>query len=295
MVGLIDSLMENYYIPPVIFNMIRVQDHNGNTIFKRICVDGKQRLSSIKAFMEGRIGCHDSRHKTWFYTGSRRKTLPENVKDEFRRKEIVCYEIMDLSSTQEQDLFSRVQLGVQLTPAEKLRAQTGKWQGLAKEFERDFSSVLELCRTQRARGFQNILTCFAMILECQNSAKNEPSFKSGFQVLKRFESDSRSLKPATEKHLRRVFMIFQELIGRYATVFVDMSRKRTAKTTIAPMELIATSVLISQWADTRNHFLLSNDIRNMRKYVRSFTPDVFTNSTTWKHFWDYIENLESHR
>jgi len=153
MSGLIDSLIENYYVPPVIFNLERVAGPNGTTIFKRICVDGKQRLTSIKEFMEGKIGCHDSHNQTWYYcypTDAKgninhrsRRILPESVKEEFRLKELICYELLDLSRSQEEDLFSRVQLGVQLTVAEKLRATAGTWHELVKVFETKFSSVVE--------------------------------------------------------------------------------------------------------------------------------------------------------
>ncbi|KAK5186620.1 hypothetical protein LTR16_009644, partial [Cryomyces antarcticus] len=46
MVGLIDSLMENFYIPPIIFNRQEVKADDGTIRHKRVCVDGKQRLTS---------------------------------------------------------------------------------------------------------------------------------------------------------------------------------------------------------------------------------------------------------
>jgi hypothetical protein len=153
MEGLIESLMENYYVPPIIFNQERVAGLNGQVHYKRICVDGKQRLSSIKAFMEGDIGCSDGNNTKWYYctgldksgkviTKSRRKILPENIKNEFKRKTIMCYEFLDLSRSQEEELFGRVQLGMQLSLAERLRATTGSWQLLAKDFEKEFGDVL---------------------------------------------------------------------------------------------------------------------------------------------------------
>lgn len=56
---------ENYYLPPVIFNRQIARDADGNGRIKRVCVDGKQRLSSVRAFMEGKIGCHDKRGGMW--------------------------------------------------------------------------------------------------------------------------------------------------------------------------------------------------------------------------------------
>jgi Protein of unknown function DUF262 len=47
--GLIDSIFRNFYIPPVIFAVEK--DEDGKEL--RVCVDGKQRLTSISKFMDG--------------------------------------------------------------------------------------------------------------------------------------------------------------------------------------------------------------------------------------------------
>lgn len=67
MTGLINSLMENFYIPPIILNKKshtvpanRPQD----TVL--VCVDGKQRLSSVRAFVQGLIPCHDHNDEKWY-------------------------------------------------------------------------------------------------------------------------------------------------------------------------------------------------------------------------------------
>lgn len=48
---IIDSLYHNFYIPPVIFAVMR--DEDGEEV--RICVDGKQRLTSIVKFLDGHV------------------------------------------------------------------------------------------------------------------------------------------------------------------------------------------------------------------------------------------------
>ena len=61
-----------YYIPPVIFNLQDrvVKQANGKkkVVPHRICVDGKQRLTSIFKFMSGEISFSDSAHpqKKWY-------------------------------------------------------------------------------------------------------------------------------------------------------------------------------------------------------------------------------------
>ncbi len=72
---------------------------------------------------------------------SSHRILPKTVKEEFLRKELTCYEFSDITQEQEEDLFQRVQKGVQLTPAEKLRATRGPWQSFAIMYEHDFEAV----------------------------------------------------------------------------------------------------------------------------------------------------------
>lgn len=71
-----------------------------------------------------------------------RRILPEKIKEEFRNKQLVCYEFMTLTDAQERDLFQRVQKGVQLTKAEQFRATRGEWQSFAEMYERDFPKVV---------------------------------------------------------------------------------------------------------------------------------------------------------
>jgi uncharacterized protein with ParB-like and HNH nuclease domain len=56
--------LEGFFIPPVIFNVVRqyTVDDDGNSVRRnfRVCVDGKQRLSSIVKFMNGEVPVTDS-------------------------------------------------------------------------------------------------------------------------------------------------------------------------------------------------------------------------------------------
>ncbi|KAI0314934.1 hypothetical protein OF83DRAFT_1085318 [Amylostereum chailletii] len=55
-IGLIDSLIRNYYIPPVIFAVKTAEDGSET----RVCIDGKQRLTSVQKFIDGLIPHRDS-------------------------------------------------------------------------------------------------------------------------------------------------------------------------------------------------------------------------------------------
>jgi len=66
------SFTENFYVPPVIFNVQAIKAEDGTERWRRTCVDGKQRLTSIRDFMKGRIPCHDRRGATWYALLQRR-------------------------------------------------------------------------------------------------------------------------------------------------------------------------------------------------------------------------------
>lgn len=79
----------------------------------------------------------------------------------------MTFEYNHLSPEQEEDLFARVQMGVQLKVVEKLRASTGPWQDLARLFVEDFHTVFTLIKDRaRSKDFQVALPCFRQIVEC---------------------------------------------------------------------------------------------------------------------------------
>jgi hypothetical protein len=66
MTGLINSLMENYYIPPIILNKKEaVAQSRDLKEAVHVCVDGKQRLSSVRAFVKGMVPAHDHLGVKW--------------------------------------------------------------------------------------------------------------------------------------------------------------------------------------------------------------------------------------
>ncbi|KAF8209642.1 hypothetical protein K438DRAFT_1811449 [Mycena galopus ATCC 62051] len=114
-IGLIESIMRNHYIPPIVF---AVEDFEDGTI-KQTCIDGKQRLTSIHRFMKGLIPyqhlgapgklrwyCDNPDHRT-----SAPKTLlePRN-RDLFNSKAIVCIEYHQLDNAAQRDIHRRLNL-----------------------------------------------------------------------------------------------------------------------------------------------------------------------------------------
>jgi len=217
------------------------------------------------------------------------------VKREFREKEFVCYEFIDLTPVQEEDLFARVQMGMSLTPAEKLRATNGPWQDFTRLFEEDFRDVLNLSETGRSAGFRHLLACFSMILEVEHPSKGDgkPTLKQSPKDLEKLTKNVGALDDATKSHLARVFTTFKELVEEDPQTFKDNGYRNVK--TFAPVEMVAVAILISMYGDTRNHQLLLGDIRDMRTTLRQNLQDLRLNSTTWNVVWEYLERLEQFR
>ncbi|KAF2092490.1 hypothetical protein NA57DRAFT_9566, partial [Rhizodiscina lignyota] len=305
MVGLINSILEDYYIPPIIFNRQKVTLEDGTSRWKRVCVDGKQRLSSVRAFIQGKIPVKDRKGVSWYLAlpssaadidkVKHRKVLSDKNREDFRNKEFVCYEFNDLAPDQEEDLFARVQKGVQLTPAEKLRATTGLWQDFARTFEEDFRTVINLTDTKRSSGFRLLLFCFAQIVECQKFSSDKssrstgkPLFRCSVPGLNQFINDTSAFTDATKSHLARVFNTFTELLVQDPQAFQGHAFARSKR--FAPIEVVAVSALISRHSLRKTHVELLSDIRRMRTMIRGKFMDVMMNPPTWAQFWGFIED-----
>ncbi|KAK1227752.1 hypothetical protein PQX77_009223 [Marasmius sp. AFHP31] len=127
---LIDSIFNNYYVPPIIFS---VRKHENGIDEMRVCIDGKQRLTAILLFLEGTIPYRDkaSGRQLWFRHNpdlpwppcrGKKYLLPRNMTRSLENSSLVCVEYEEVAYQEERDIFKRVQLGVPLTGAEKLQA-----------------------------------------------------------------------------------------------------------------------------------------------------------------------------
>ncbi|KAJ4329575.1 hypothetical protein N0V87_010738 [Didymella glomerata] len=303
MTGLINSLMEKFYIPPIILNKKpRPNPDTSGPQEVYVCVDGKQRLSSVLAFIKGMIPCHDRNGEKWYFSeiegGKRRRILSEQQQREFLHKDFVTFEYNNLSPEQEEDLFARVQMGVQLNLAEKMRASTGPWQELARLFVDNFPTVFELIKDRaRSKDFQLALSCFSQIVECMHptAANGVPILKTNHTHLPKLLSNKGAVDDALKSHLASVWNTFQDLIDADPDTFTNANKYLRGVQTFAPVEMVAVAVLISMHSETRNNRLLLGDIQAMRTAVRESFVDLRMNATVWKWYWDYIENLEAIR
>lgn len=142
--SLIDSIFKNKWVPTLLFSERRTQvpvkakDEGSNSTgdFKTkktwVCMDGKQRLTSIKLFINGQIPWIRQPGKSWYFKQSNppspsRLILPEELKETFLSRGITTALYLGLDEMQERDIFRLVQEGKPLTIGEKMAAGTGPW------------------------------------------------------------------------------------------------------------------------------------------------------------------------
>lgn len=120
--ALIESVLHNIDIPKFILSMRR-----GSAI--KVCMDGKQRLTTLRRFMDGEFAFKDlDTGQRWWYCAnsdakrSTRLVLDEETKCRFDNMQLTVVYYDDITIDQERDVFGRVQDGVSLTPAERMRA-----------------------------------------------------------------------------------------------------------------------------------------------------------------------------
>jgi hypothetical protein len=297
---------ENFYIPPIILNKkprpTAAAAAPGHTL---VCVDGKQRLSSVKAFTKGIIPCNDHHGEKWWFAvthdtpgGRNKRVLSEKDRKAFLRKEFVTFEYADLSQEQEEDLFARVQMGVQLTLAEKMRASTGPWQELARCYVDDYPIIYSLLKDRaRAKDFQMTLSCFSQIIEVQHptAPNGVPMLRTNHTHLPKLLENKSAVDDGIKSHLASVWNTFQDLIELDPNTFTNADKQLRGVQTFAPVEMVGVTILISVYSESRNNRLLIGDIKMLRKALRENFADLRLNIPVWKFIWDFIDKLEQIR
>ncbi|KAI0728951.1 hypothetical protein C8Q72DRAFT_959657 [Fomitopsis betulina] len=260
--GLIDSILRNYYIPPVIFAVTARED--GSEL--RTCIDGKQRLTSIARKTNTRYWYTQNAGK-----GPRRKILPRQYQQAFANKQITCVEYETLSNDQEREIFQRVQLGVALTPAERLQALTGTRPTLVRQIQQKilgdngFGSDLEWANG-RGRDFQ----CLASIVYL---IEQETDTFPGVSVLERWLTSINALPVKFEHNIMETFTIWVNLVRDKA---YNMPFSKPTK--VSPIEFTLIGLLIHKHKTSLSPMQLSNAIWAMRADVRKVHVDIRANT-----------------
>lgn len=325
---LITSVLMGYFIPPIVLNVQtvikKVKDGRKEVKHMRICVDGKQRLTSLFKFMSGEIGFLDNSHppKKWYYCHptingvltptSSRNICPDGLKKFFDEKVFCCYEYDHLTQETEETMFQLVQRGIALSPAEKMRAMSTEWARFTRIYEDDYAMVVNLSKQSRASGFRLILTIFTMIQEVLSGSTNGrrkrtvPSLQASPQALMRVLEDPEPISMGLKLAFKDVFDRFESLIKLSSTKLPDDQYELQKNSvfdpapeflkeadvnhvrTFSPLELVATGILISYHKDRRSDDALLSDIKSLRRFLRLKHKDLRVNAQCWATAWEFI-------
>ncbi|KAI0776998.1 hypothetical protein BD413DRAFT_524648 [Trametes elegans] len=288
-IGLIDSIFRNFYVPPVIF-VVHTMDDGAE---RRVCVDGKQRLTSIYRFISGEIPHKDA------FTGekfvfrndmgnSKAQILPERYRKLFLNKQIVCMEYQEITPENEREIFQRVQLGMALTPAERLQAvnsplsrfirellDTYIVDGLANDIEWD---------TSRANDFRGIASAVYSMSRWPHLTTS-PSLPA----IEKWLHDPEDLDEDFKQDVMNTFQIFCNLAkdNKLRQCFWLSGIKK-----VAPVEVLSTCLLIHSFKRKMTMAQLSEAIGLMRQDIRKVEKDVRQNSRTMKQVLAFLKALK---
>jgi len=145
--SLIDSILKNKWVPTLLFSeRPACVDRFGRKRKARwVCMDGKQRLTSIRLFMDGVIPWYMKPKQPLYFKQSdppqpSRRLLTEEQQEVFLSRGLTAAMYSQLTELQERDIFRLVQEGKPLTTGEKMQASSGLWSIYVNELTAHYMS-----------------------------------------------------------------------------------------------------------------------------------------------------------
>lgn len=309
-VGLIDSILRNFYIPPVIF--VSHQHPDGSET--KTCIDGKQRLTSIHRFMDGLIHHKDPQtgDKYWYKLNTSNQTgrspgyiLPVKYQRLFANKQIVCIEFQDLPDFEEREIFQRVQLGMALTPAEKLQVTNTPMASFVRQLEGEYFGEDkplggDALDWDRSRGGD--FRCIAQALYCISKYPSLQSVGTVLQIEKWLQNPTRRTKSKKKANdddedltkdelylscIHDTFRVFSQLVSDpdLSPIFLQSGWR------VSPVEFITICLLISVEKDRLQLRALAEKLGRMREAVREEHVDIRMNARVAKTLLDFVKGI----
>ncbi|PWZ02025.1 hypothetical protein BCV70DRAFT_198306 [Testicularia cyperi] len=307
--AVIESIMRHYYVPPILLSMAK-QDENDPTQEQRyVCIDGKQRISSICNFLENKIPVKEPRtgRRFWYKEDlgmGRTPALTAAQRRKFENEQLTIVEFQDLNEETERDMFSRVQMGVTLSSAEKLAAHLGEWPDFIREMVKRFidptpSIVHDDLGKQRivvSRGKDYLFMAQIALLILNDKS---PQYVPSAAVINTFLKDHakepppRSLRQSMQRTLERYTALANH--RKYGSCVEPATRLNSRGVTtmkpIAPAEFVYIAFLIYRFPQATVGQLY-NLVEGIKNDVRPQFRDVFMNTTVATALRRYIDNAQ---
>ena len=223
--SLVDSIMNGFDIPKIYLAEV-THTTNGKPAAYAI-VDGKQRLTAIWDFMEGKYKTASDFICTKFRDmdckGKLFEELPGKVKSHFQNQTLDCVVLSGFENDEIEDLFSRLNSGVALNNAEKRNALGGALNARIKEIASSHAFFTDCVRANKKRGTHlEALAKFFLIEERQGATdlKKQPLDR----LVKSYKTASPELDELIEKTTKRldemcmVFSSNDPLLQKHASI-----------------------------------------------------------------------------
>ncbi|KAI0292356.1 hypothetical protein B0F90DRAFT_1770838 [Multifurca ochricompacta] len=287
-IGLVDSIFRNFYIPPIIFAVSQSSDGTE----RRVCIDGKQRLTSIQKFMDGLIFHKDeeTKRKYWYKqkTGKPGKQLPPKYKRMFANKQIVCIEYMEISEDDEREIFRRVQLGMALNYAEKMKAEAptprqALVHDLVAEFAMSFRSLG--FNDRRDAAFRWIAQSLQTILDSRPFLKRTATTTSQQTA---WLKDAAPLDLAWKKRVQHTYQLLVDTLSAHP----DCLQVAHGPATIAPIDLVMMVLLVFEFHEKLPAIRLPDALHALRMAARNETKDLMWKTEHLGYYVVFLERLE---
>ncbi|KAJ3816850.1 hypothetical protein F5880DRAFT_1466559, partial [Lentinula raphanica] len=299
---LIDSVFTNHYIPSLIFSVAYDGKRNEK---QKTCLDGKQRLTSLRLFMDGEVSYSDTSKLWWFRVSDSESSkklkniLPDDIRTSFVNRQIKCTEFDELDDDEEREIFQRVQLGVALSAAEKLKVSNTCRSRFVNELKDLYVTQETLAapslRWERSRGAdfrclaQSVYIIYKWEIDGPSSVK---SVGTSNQLKRWLESDAQTpIAPEFSRVVKRTFAIMVELTANYPEPF-SLYPKVSPVEFIGVLTLIYVHGIIPSAGKQLTSAELSAAFTQMRQVLRHEHHDVRLNDRVGKTIIGFIKTYK---
>ncbi|MBU1102133.1 DUF262 domain-containing protein [Patescibacteria group bacterium] len=201
----LDSILKNWGVPKF-YLLVIPDDGIGSEASERyLCIDGKQRLTTIFSFLADEIMLNQK------YSGSLGskyyKSLPRGIQDAFNEYKLGIEAVYSSNEEEVGELFSRLQLGSPLNFAEKLMAIGGKMRDFVKKTSQHkfFKKKVSLPNTRYAHFAVTAQICLLGVRGFTDAKlENLKVFFRDYPSFNEAGSDAKKIKDTLD-YLNRMF------------------------------------------------------------------------------------------
>lgn len=237
---LIDSLRNRFYVPPIVTALRETEPG----VWKLNIVDGKQRMTAILDYFDN---IHPSipprvavtKENKLFYSKARRggSVLSKKERQHFDNLKLIVVQYIGLTEFQERELFQRMQMGMTLTPSERMHAIESPMHDFLQDIIEQYPILNEVLTQARMKYTQDLAQVLNMIFYNHHSIPNgEPTV--------RFLNETHPTEEEKEKAIE-VFAKFARFLNRYRSVMIDNEFRMSPVEFLFCCKLVQTNKAIS--------------------------------------------------